>query len=64
MTVVFMFKSLTDKQAFNMFSQGKIELNSHGIQIKARIDNAKVTHRRNDQKNKKEFFQKLNETRG
>ncbi len=26
-----MFKvSLTDKQTFNMFSQGKIELNGHG----------------------------------
>ena len=30
MTVVFLCsKSLTDKQAFNMFSQGKIELNGH-----------------------------------
>ena len=48
-----------------MFSQGKIELNGHGNPNQGLTqDNTKVAHRRNDQKNKENFSEKFNETRG
>ena len=58
-------KSLTDKQAFNMLSQGKIELNSHRNPKQwFTQDNAKIAHIKNDKHNKENFTKKLNKARG
>ena len=56
---------LADEQASDMFSQRKIELNSHrNPNQRFTYDNAKVAHIRNDENNKENFTKKLNKARG